>query len=85
MKSPIMLWSDEDFAKAGLDRERTVSLARKLMACSRELESLGLKVYGCAGSGLLIHHSRPTHPTGNGGDQGAVIADLGQGFDGGDW
>lgn len=82
-------WTDEQLANAGIDKKKLTSLVRRLRQCAIDMESLGLHIYGASGSGHLIHHSRPTHiddRASNGiADQGSCVADIGQGFDGGDW
>ena len=79
-------WTDEELEDAGLDPKRVRALVRKLRSASKELQAMDLKVYGASGGGHLIHASRPTHNGINATpDQEASIADLGNGFDGGDW
>jgi hypothetical protein len=84
-------WSDEQLEEAGLDPARVRSIVRRFRRLSSEMQSMGLHVYGNAGTGLLIHESRPTHrdDTANSlcgvADHDSTIANLGPGFDGGDW
>ena len=102
--SMILKWTDQQLENARLPKKRVESIARRLQHLSREMEELGLMVWG-NGEGVLIHYSRPIHwatdltagirakfleyedepQDVSGGDPGAVIADLGPHFDGGDW
>lgn len=77
-------WTDEQLEEAGLDKQKVLSIARRLAKISTEMREIGLSVYGCNNRGFLVHHSRPTHPDGSTGDTSAFIVDLGRGFDGGD-
>jgi hypothetical protein len=82
-------WTDEQLEEAGIDKKKLKSLVRRLRKCSIDMRELDLHVYGASGSGHLIHTSRPTHVDQRGtngiADQGSCVADLGEGFDGGDW
>jgi hypothetical protein len=86
-------WTDEQLKEAGLDRKKVESIARRLSRLGREMQSMGLSIYGAAGSGNLIHKSRqphkdhPTLPSEQIEDYGCVIADLDgvTQWDGGDW
>lgn len=78
-------WSDEQLAAAGIDKTKLIKLVRSLQACSKLMIEMDLHVYGASGSGCLIHSSRPTHKGRGEADQGAVVARVGQNFDGGDW
>jgi hypothetical protein len=84
-------WSDEQLEAAGIDKKALQSLVRRLERCSKDMARMGLHLYGASGSGCLIHESRPTHiwtgrgSSGQKADQGSVVADVGLGFDGGDW
>lgn len=87
----MLNWTDEQLDEAGLDKKKVSSLVRRLRQCSKEMAKMGLHVYGANGTGNLVHVSRPTHmDKGERGhlclpDHGCVVADLGNGFDGGDW
>ncbi len=67
-----------------MEPKKVHSIARRLRKISEDMQSMGLSVYGESGRGHLVHESRPTH---NGGepDFGCIVADVGQGFDGGGW
>jgi hypothetical protein len=80
-------WTDEQLEAAGLDKKKIEKITRRFRKLSKEMDEMGLTVYGASGSGCLIHVSRPTHNDALGAapDQGSVIAHLGRGFDGGDW
>lgn len=84
-------WTDEQCKAAGLDPAKVLSLARRFRRLSREMAQMGLHVYGASGSGCLIHSSRPTHIDSFASqeyaipDHGSVVANIGEGFDGGDW
>lgn len=100
----MLNWTDEQLEEAGLPKAKVESIARRLQRLSREMDELGLLVWG-NGDGALVHQSRPIHwctdlqagivakfleytetpEDVSGGDYGAVIADLGPHFDGGDW
>lgn len=81
-------WSDEQIIEAGLDPKKVESITRRLNKLGREMDSMGLSIYGASGSGHLIHVSRPTHteprqqP-----DYESSIANLDgcMVWDGGDW
>lgn len=79
-------WTDEQLKEAKIHKGRLRSLARRLRKCSEDMQALGLEVYGASGTGHLVHHSRPTH-TGREcePDFGSVVANIGFGFNGGDW
>jgi hypothetical protein len=86
----VIQWSDEQLAEVGIDKKRLVSLVRLLRRASKEMWELDLYIYGASGSGNLIHRSRPPHSDNGRGnrmkpDFGSVIANVGEGFDGGDW
>ena len=66
---------DECFA-AGKDVKAIASVARKLHKLSKELDRLGVYVFGGSGTGTIRFND------GNGGP--LVLAHIGQGFDGGD-
>jgi len=78
-------WEDEQLKEAGIDKRRLNKLVRMLGECSIIMRQLGLHLYGAAGSGHLIHTSRPTHDDNCNADQGSPVASVGMGFDGGDW
>lgn len=79
-------WTDEQLAEAGIDKKRLKSIIRKLEAASAKMEGTGLHVYGESGFGHLVHRSRPEHfGREREADFGAVIANVGPGFDGGGW
>ncbi len=81
-------WTDEQLKAAGIDKRKLQSLDRRLNQCAKDMRELGLHLYGAAGTGCLIHKSRPTHidrPGGETADQGSIVASVGDGFDGGDW
>ena len=89
----MLNWTDEQLEKAGLDRKKVESIERRLSRLGREMQSMGLSIYGAGGSGNLVHHSRPPHkdhplrPSIQVEDYGSVIAAL-DGvcqWDGGDW
>jgi hypothetical protein len=79
-------WTDEQLEAAGLDKKKVVKMVGQFRKLSKEMLKMGLYVYGASGTGNLIHNSRPTH---NGRaaepDRESPIADLGYGYDGGDW
>jgi hypothetical protein len=89
----MLNWDDDQLKDAGLDRKKVESIARRLSKLGREMESMGLSIYGASGSGNLIHESRPTHidnplqPLVQTEDFGSVIAELDGTWqwDGGDW
>lgn len=83
----MLNWDDDELIAAGLDPVQVKSIVRRLRRLSKEMASVGLKVYGAAGAGNLVHASRSTHGDSNGqaADYGSIIADLGYTFDGGDW
>ncbi len=80
-------WTDEQLEEAGIDKKKLQSLVRRLRKISREMSEMGLWVYGASGTGCLVHKSRGTHDDTRQGwpDYGSVVADIGRGFDGGDW
>lgn len=82
-------WDDEQLEEVGLDKKKVESVVRRLNKLGREMESMGLAIYGASGTGCLVHDSRPTHMDGTAceSDYGSVIANLdGIGrWDGGDW
>ena len=78
-------WNDDQMMNAGLDPKKVLSIARRLQNLSREMGELGLSVYGNSGYGFLTHVSQSTHIEGGEANPNAVIAHLGNGFDGGDW
>jgi myo-inositol-hexaphosphate 3-phosphohydrolase len=79
-------WTDEQLEAAGINRGRLIKIIRALRRASELMEGTGLHVYGESGSGYLIHSSRPEHFGREAeADHGAVIADVGLGFDGGGW
>jgi hypothetical protein len=78
-------WTAGELRAAGIDGRKLAALLRKFAACVRVMEELGLSVYGESGIGYLIHHSRPEHRPDGSADLGAVVADIGRGFDGGGW
>lgn len=82
-------WTDEQLAAAGIDKKKLQLLVRKLNDAANLMDEMDMQIYGAAGSGNLIHRSRPTHidlPSGDHrADQGSVVAWVGEGFDGGDW
>lgn len=82
-------WTNGQLKEAGLTKRKVAALAKKLFACSQAMQEMGLELYGCDGSGHLIHSSRPTHKSlpggGNEADLGSVVAYVGQGFGGGGW
>lgn len=72
--------------EAGIDKVRLTRLVKALRKCSQEMQDMGLSVYGSDGSGYLIHRLRPEHDEKTGkSDMGAVVAEVGFGFDGGGW
>jgi hypothetical protein len=72
-------WTDSELKEAGLDKQKVLSIARRLEKLSKEMREIGLSVYGDgAAHGYLVHCSRPT-------EADAIIADIGYGFTGGDW
>jgi hypothetical protein len=85
----MLNWTDDQLEDVGLDKAKVESIARRFRRLSREMWEMELYVYGASGSGHLMHRSRPPHIDQPGGDlradQDAPIADLGEGFDGGDW
>jgi len=80
-----MNWTDEELLHYGLDPAKVKSLVRRLRRISTEMKEMGLHIYGASGDGCLIHVDRPTHSLPGVADYDSVIADLGEGFDGGDW
>jgi hypothetical protein len=68
-----------------MSKRKLASLVRKLSECAELMRELGLSVYGSDGSGYLIHDSRPEHDRSGQPDMGAIVADVGQGFNGGGW
>lgn len=78
-------WTDEQLKQAGISKKKLSSLVKKLVACSEEMQELGLFLYASDGSGYLIHRSRPEHDKAGKADFGAIVADVGYGFDGGGW
>lgn len=81
----LVEWSPEQLAEAGLDKRRLTALVRRMRSCSLEMQDMGLSVYGESGTGYLIHRSRPEHKKNGDADTGAIVARVGQGFDGGGW
>jgi hypothetical protein len=89
----MLNWSDEQLEKAGLDRKKVESIERRLSRLGREMQKMGLYIYGASGSGNLVHSSRPPHtdhptmPSIQIEDYGCVIANLDgvTQWDGGDW
>lgn len=61
----------------GLDPKRVESIARRLARAAVDARAMKLTVFGGSGYGTLRHD--PTGPGTN-----AIVAWLGQGFDGGD-
>jgi hypothetical protein len=57
----MLNWTDEQLEEAGLDRKKVESIARRLSRLGREMQGMGLSIYGASGTGNLIHTSRPTH------------------------
>lgn len=57
----------------GLDPEKVAKLARRLIKCAKEAESLGLEIFGGTGGDLRQHRS----------ENPIVAAHLGLGFSGG--
>jgi len=84
-----MNWNDEQLEDAGLDKKKVESIVRRLNKLGREMDSMGLSIYGASGSGNLIHVSHPTHNDSMNckPDYDSVIAYIdGSGtWDGGDW
>lgn len=79
-------WDDDQLAAAGIDRKQLESLVRRLTRCGKDMQALGLHLYGASGHGCLIHSSRPAHGDTGRADQGSVVATIYPGhFDGGDW
>lgn len=80
-------WTDEELEEAGMDPAKVASIVRRLRRLSRDMREQGVHVYGASGNGHLVHPSRPTHSDHgrNAPNTDAPIADLGPGFDGGDW
>lgn len=79
-------WDDEQLEEAGIDKVELKKLVSKLKSCSRMMQRMGLQVYGESGDGYLIHESRPEHDERTlEADFGAIVADVGPGFDGGGW
>lgn len=67
---------DEDYcAELGLDAAKVLSAVRRLNKAARELEAMGLTIYGGAGAGTVrdMGHNPAKH-----------IAELDGRFDGGD-
>lgn len=85
----LIAWDDEQLKEVGIDRKRLESLVRRLCKCSKDMQAMGLYIYGASGSGNLVHRSRPPHTDkpngGSSSDFGSVVAYVGNGFDGGDW
>lgn len=79
-------WTDEQLKEAGIDKVKLKSVVARFRRLTREMGEMGLHVYGQSGSGHLIHNSRRTHNGPNcDADRGSSVADIGQGYDGGDW
>jgi hypothetical protein len=81
----MLNWTDEKLKSAGLSRKKVESIVRKLEKISKELTENGLWVYGESGTGYLTHESHPEHDKDGKADHSAIIARIGQGFDGGGW
>lgn len=77
-------WDDEKLKAAGLDKKKLWALVRRLRKCGKDMQAMGLEVYG-SGSGYLIHKSHPTHNEKEKADKTSVVAELGPGYNGGDW
>lgn len=67
---------EAECAAAGKDPKAVASLARKLGGISREMNKLGVYVFGGSGTGTIRFN--------DGRDKPLVLAHCGQGFDGGD-
>jgi hypothetical protein len=78
-------WTDDQLKAAGIRKRELVALVRKLNECSAAMRRMGLSLYGSDGCGYLIHRSRPEHDGSGNADFGAIVADAGNGFDGGGW
>lgn len=78
-------WTREELERAGVSPAKLARLLRKFEECVRLMAEMGLSVYASDGSGYLIHSSRPEHDRAGKSDFGAIVADIGTGFDGGGW
>jgi hypothetical protein len=78
-------WTDKQLKEVGIPKRKLTSLVKKFEKCTQLMEELGLVVYASDGSGYLIHQSRPEHNGNGNADFGAIVADIGQGYDGGGW
>ena len=82
-------WDDGQLMDAGIDKRKLVSLVRRLESCGRDMDLMGLQLYGHgSGTGALTHDSRQTHSGKDGetADRGSVVASLRNGiWSGGDW
>lgn len=81
----MIRWNDKQLKEAGISKRRLKMLVRKFEACTTLMQEMGLQVYASDGSGYLIHQSRSEHDRDGKADFDAIVADIGQGYDGGGW